>query len=736
MALRILKVACIFEDGQNPYLFEFDQRREVGDVVREICEYAKKSDPEKYGFKTDQGAGLWSYVTSENASQLKDGTVLKLCSSPVGAADDLVKLLGAWATKAPEHSDILKRLENEAYDETFSKHFQEKGGVKLLKKIIDQLTSTKGSAESLNVLGTGLCSFYRLLSHISRKAGSNPWKDYPTTFFTGVVQYMSKKGSIPASVVRSSLQIAGAYVLYTPVEQGFAAIYKQGKGLKDITDHIPTQDTVIQEAAIMLINAVILKASDAEKPALFAKLEKLEVKKTLGKALAAMGSVPDSLAHELYVLQTYLLNTLAERARYDYTTHDKDLVEKLAQLNESLVDVLEGGDVATYLGFTKKERPEEDFKGYPGVLALDNMSYFAKQYEDDYKRMVLDQRSRQEDYICPFIVTGKRLSELLLDILDVGKKVDETSTQYLPMFYQSRGSAFEELFGVAVTLLHKTWKEMEAQLADLEKVMGVVRKQLEMILAISSSAGTTASSEDAIMGLKRMVDMQTYDDVRSSYIKKDELSYDRQLASDALISLKAQKRDQYQVVVCEQRFAFMTHGAWFSTIKPRGRGTDRFFARLSPNKKEIRWGDPVERSQIDPLNNPVNLPHSKDVEGLAWVEFGTEVPAVKAVKMNKKIAEEYRRLMFAFNLDQEEWVNFIAEDRMTASIWMDGIRMLMANKRLVEPETRADIDTLVDTEMNLVLLNLHGVNLPQTAPEVPPPPPNLDFVQRDNQSTA
>ena len=130
------------------------------------------------------------------------------------------------------------------------------------------------------------------------------------------------------------------------------------------------------------------------------------------------------------------------------------------------------------------------------------------------------------------------------------------------------------------------------------------------------------------------------------------------------------------------------------------------------------------------------MPHSKEVEGLAWVEFGTEVPAVKAVKMNKKIAEEYRRLMFAFNLDQEEWVNFIAEARMTASIWMDGIRMLMANKRLVEPETRADIDTLVDTEMNLVLLNLHGVNLPQTAPEVPPPPPNLDFVQRDDQSTA
>lgn len=729
-------MACVFEDGQNPYLFEFDQRREVNDVVREICEYARKSDSDKYGFKTDQGNGVWSYVTSENASQLKDGTVLKLCSSPEGAADEMCKLLADWKSKGPNQSDILKRLENEAYDATFSKNFMDKGGTKMLKNIIDEFISKKGES-SLTILGHGLSSFYWLLKHMTKNTSTNPWKDYPAAFYNDVIKHMSNSGSAPAGVVRSTLQIAGAYVNHTPVEQGFALIYKQGKGLKAVADHIPTKDPIIQEAAVMLINALISKASDTEKPTLFSKLEKLEIKKMLGSALATMNQVPDSLAHELYVLQTNLLNKLAERAAYDYTTHDKDLVEKLAQLREPLVDVLESGDgdVMTYLGFSNKDSPEDDFKGYPGVLALDNMSYFAIYYTEEYKKLVLDQRSRPEDYICPFILTGKKLSMLLLDILDVGKTVDETSTQYLPLFYQARGSAFEEVFGIAVQLLHKTWKEMEAKMVDLDKVMMVVRVQLLTILSSSSNSGSNATSEAAIFALKKMVERQTYDEVRQSYIQRDEESYNRQLTSDALISLKAQKRDKFQEVVKEQRFAYMMDGAYFSSIKAKGRDTTRFFAKLSPNCKEIRWGYPIEKSHIDYDEKPTNLPHSKEVETLVWFEVGTEVPSVKSLKMNKKVVDDLRRVMFAFNQDQEEWVNFIAEDRLTASIWMDGIRMLMG-KRALEPETRTDIETLVDTEMNLELLNMHGVTLPQTAPEVPAQPSDLDFVMPDIQSQA
>lgn len=49
---RILKVACIFEGAHIPYLFELDQRREIQDVVREICEHVNKPNHTQYAFKS------------------------------------------------------------------------------------------------------------------------------------------------------------------------------------------------------------------------------------------------------------------------------------------------------------------------------------------------------------------------------------------------------------------------------------------------------------------------------------------------------------------------------------------------------------------------------------------------------------------------------------------------------------------------------------------------------------
>jgi hypothetical protein len=44
-------------------------------------------------------------------------------------------------------------------------------------------------------------------------------------------------------------------------------------------------------------------------------------------------------------------------------------------------------------------------RSYPGVLALDNLSHFALKQEDLYKKLVLDQMSRDEEYICPLVQT-------------------------------------------------------------------------------------------------------------------------------------------------------------------------------------------------------------------------------------------------------------------------------------------------------------------------------------------
>jgi len=724
---RILKVACVFEDGLNPYFFQIDQRRPVDDIVREVCEHVGKPDPSQWAFKVpigknEDGTEVEVYVNAENKELLKDGTVLKLSKSPAGTADSLRKKLNA-----PNPNDCLKELHKEANDSTFSKLFVAAGGLIRLKEIIDQLLS---SGKDLIVLGFALNAFHKLVTHLTDD-GKNPWKNYDDgQFYNAIIKYI-KKGDIPPMVVRSSLQIAGAYVRHTDVEQGFASIYNtKNNGLKFVTEHLKSPDSIIQEAAVMLINAINKKCPDRTKKELSLVIDKLNVKGHLSQRVQ-QGQVPESFAHELYVLQTHLLKEKGVRARYNFNHEDNELVGKLASLKEPLVAAMGEADVdeMSLLGFTDLETPEKDFTSFPGVLALDNIAYFARHYEDIYRKLVLDQRNRPIEYMCPFVLGAKKLSELLLDILDVDKTVDSKSTQYLSLFYQSKGSSFEEVFGVAVQLLHKTWKEMDAKVCDIEKVIKLVKKQL---LNIMSQPEKMPHQVDKF---KQILFNHPYANVKADYLTVAESSFERQLKSEALVNLRASKRDEFSEVVKEQRLASMTEGMWFRKIKPTGKEDFLFFVRLSKNHKELRWSEVNEQATWE-RNPPFDLINSKEVDTLAWVEFGSEIPVVKNNKQNgAKLISKYNRLMFAFNSDQEEWVNCIAKDRVTASIWMDGIRLLMG-KRVYEPETRTDIDELVATAMNLVLLNLAELaeDLPHTTPDIPKEPSNLDFNTSEDAS--
>ena len=43
-------------------------------------------------------------------------------------------------------------------------------------------------------------------------------------------------------------------------------------------------------------------------------------------------------------------------------------------------------------------------------------------------------------------------------------------------------------------------------------------------------------------------------------------------------------------------------------------------------------------------------------------------------------------------------------------------------------ESKGDLETLLNMEMKLRLLDLEGISIPETAPPLPPQPPNYNFV--------
>ena len=142
-----------------------------------------------------------------------------------------------------------------------------------------------------------------------------------------------------------------------------------------------------------------------------------------GSTAAAGSSRIESLAHQLCVYQTLLMNELHLRTQDRYQQGDSACENSMQALCQSL----DTGDGAgrnrghssasssssgrlewKLLGFQEGATPDQLFKPSrpPGILALDAMVHFAKNQKAEYHKLVLDQMSREEAYQCPFIHAG------------------------------------------------------------------------------------------------------------------------------------------------------------------------------------------------------------------------------------------------------------------------------------------------------------------------------------------
>jgi len=91
--------------------------------------------------------------------------------------------------------------------------------------------------------------------------------------------------------------------------------------------------------------------------------------------------------------------------------------------------------------------------------------------------------------------------------------------------------------------------------------------------------------------------------------------------------------------------------------------------------------------------------------------------------------------MFCIRLKSGKDLYYVAQNRFDFVNWTDGIRVWMGMD-VENSETLDDLKVLVDTEIEVKLLDLEGVSIPSSAPAVPPPPPNYDFFFKDADELA
>eukprot|EP00039_Didymoeca_costata_P029335 m.24218 g.24218 ORF g.24218 m.24218 type:complete len:738 (+) comp7587_c0_seq1:98-2311(+) len=720
----VIKVACISMEKHLPYLFELDQSKPLKEVVEAICKQWKISNPEEYAFKSDDTG---QYVTNENRNTLSDGAVLKLAPSPLSEAQAKVQILNS--KESGRINEVLLELPEESKDETFSRFFIEFGGIDKLGKLIEVFRNDVNEHKNL---GQALSSYARLVSHevLAEEAFSTLNQDFMKSLLG-----LLKGKSTSSKVTEAVLEIAKAFVLKK--QDGFAVIYGE-YGFPGIVTWVEDNEKpMVQEAALKLINSLILKCPEGTRESIFLILEQRNVVAPLKQKLKEKKEVSPSLAHELYCLQTHFVSEIVRAQKplnHSTSTAQEDLQEIVQFVNNVTKD---GRKRINIVGFANFEESLKEFQDFP--LCLEQFTFLKRNYPEEFKNMLQHQISRDIEYVCPLVKIGKKLSKLLLRILDArrpGKPPDAKSTRFLPLWYTTK-APLEHLFCIFFILLERLWNEMRARRQDEDKVMTVTKLQMEEVIQ------RALMLPNVLEHFREQVWHVTYQDIQKKEEREIKKRFDRQVHAPGVRSKATQIRDELSDLVHRQRIARMKSVSQFVSItKGKVMSTKKFYAFLSANQKTIHWSDFYESTDsrvptIAEIESGSNS-GSVSIEDLKLFEVGNEVPAVKAMK-DRRVAEDIQPLCFGISVQGSsspvvqkesnnviEWLVLIAPDRKQAATWRDGIRLLMG-KPLRETETFADIDTLVSLKQKILLLNVYGVELPTTIPLVPSLPENFEY---------
>uniref|UniRef100_A0AAX7SFG1 ELMO domain-containing protein n=1 Tax=Astatotilapia calliptera TaxID=8154 RepID=A0AAX7SFG1_ASTCA len=486
-------------------------------------------------------------------------------------------------------------------------------------------------------------------------------------------------------------------------------------------------DTAVLQRSLAILESMVLNSQDL--------YHKVAQEITIGQLIPHLQGynvirsntpINDEMAHQLYVLQVLNFNLLEDRMMTKMDPQDqaqRDIIFELRRIafdvelepnNSGSIEKRKSMYTRDYkkLGFINHVNPAVDFTQIPpGMLALDNMLYFARHHQDAYIRIVLENSSREDKHECPFGRSSIELTKMLCEILKVGELPSENCHDFHPMFF-THDRAFEEFFCICIQLLNKTWKEMRATSEDFNKVMQVVREQIMRALT---------AKPNSLDQFKSRLQNLSYTEILK--IRQSERMNQEDFQSRPILELREKIQPEIMELIKQQRLNRLCEGTCFRKISSRRRQDKFWYCRLSPNHKVLHYGDLEESPQGEVPHD--SLQDKLPVADIKAVITGKDCPHMKekgALKQNKVL-----ELAFSVLYESDEYLNFIAPDKHEYCVWTDGLNALLG-KEMTSEYTKSDMDTLLSMEMKLRLLDLENIQIPEAPPPIPKEPSNYDFV--------
>ncbi|XP_078123412.1 engulfment and cell motility protein 1 isoform X2 [Sander vitreus] len=690
----IVKVAIEWP-GAFPKLMEIDQKKPLSAIIKEVCEGWSLGNHENFALQIADATNF--YITEKNRNDIKNGSILRLTSSPYQTAVQLHERIQSSSMDAKLES--LKDLANASRDITFAQEFINLDGISLLTQMVESGTERYQKLQKImkpcfgDLLSFTLTAFVELMDH-----GIVSWDTFSVAFIKKIASYVNKS-AMDTAVLQRSLAILESMVLNS---QDLYHKVAQEITIGQLIPHLQGTDQDIQTYTIAVINALFLKAPEEKRQEMAHILAQKQLRSIiLSNVIRSPTPINDEMAHQLYVLQVLTFNLLEDRMMTKMDPQDqaqRDIIFELRRIafdvecepnNSGSIEKRKSMYTRDYkkLGFINHVNPAVDFTQIPpGMLALDNMLYFARHHQDAYIRIVLENSSREDKHECPFGRSSIELTKMLCEILKVGELPSENCHDFHPMFF-THDRSFEEFFCICIQLLNKTWKEMRATSEDFNKVMQVVREQIMRALTLKPNS---------LDQFKSRLQNLSYTEILK--IRQSERMNQEDFQSRPILELREKIQPEIMELIKQQRLNRLCDGTCFRKISSRRRQDKFWYCRLSPNHKVLHYGDLEESPQGE-------VPHDSLQDKLPVADIKAVITGKDCPHMKEKGA-----------LKQNKYC-----------MWTDGLNALLG-KEMTSDYTKSDMDTLLSMEMKLRLLDLENIQIPEAPPPIPKEPSNYDFV--------
>lgn len=696
---------------KQPLLLDVAQNLQLSVIVRDICSQWSVEHPERYALKyvdpPSRSSEKVGYITEENRHKLKNGDILRIALTPPIQAQDIFNRIRSRSIE--ERKPAVAELGTLAKDYVFALEFIKLNGIMNLMSMVEgsQLVNELEILMLADILG----AFLELMEH-----GIVAWDTLTDNFVKKLINFVDKSLQQPESfrsaIISRSMAILESIVLNSPK---FYYIISKDVSVSSPIPFLERPANEVKYNTLAFINAMIARANDKQQV-----MRELSINRFNRVLLDAIlnhfhGDVPQEIAHELYVYQSHVMNLVEKRAKSRFVTGDPRMEEDLRLLPaRAFPDEYTGSKDRVpisdqhwkQLGFLKGDPQLEFSSAPPGILALDCMVYFAKTKHETFTRLLFSHADNQ----CPFAQTSIALAKVLCQIFRIGEPPSEIGYEFIPALVWNE-EPFKEVFCIGIQLLFKTWREMRASVLDLEKVMAVVTKQITTVLQAGSSLNTLD------MLKQRLFDL--------SYKKITESEENSQLLDESVLKSRPVQelceriKPSIVELVKEERLRHLVEGQAFPKIGKRGR--DQFFyCRLSPNNKVLHFGDCSGSNQSLPLEK---LDKKIQVSEMR-LEVGANCPHASTIK--KGTGQGY---IFSVFYEGDEHLDFTAPNETVYNIWTDGLSVL-GNKEMRSKASGEDVETLLNMDLKLRLLDIENITIPSQPPAIPKEPTDYDFYYK------